>query len=76
MLMIALQVLAQQWLADRLPSVPQGSAVWADSTQAAELVSGGLAAYVSTGTTQPPPEPPYTVNQVPGFAQGTSNASH
>jgi hypothetical protein len=75
-LMIALQVLEQQSPSDRLPNVAPLAAFWAKTSEAAELVSGGLAAYAPLGTTLPAAEPPHTVNQVPGFGAGTSNCSH
>ena len=66
--------LEQSSQAGRLPEVQAGEVFWARTDQAAELVAGGMAAYVPAGT-QLRPEPPYTVSEVPGFARGTSNAS-
>jgi hypothetical protein len=74
MLMIAQARLQQSDQSGRLPDVPAGAAFWARSADAAGLVAGGLAAYAPPGT-QLRAEPPRTVNQIPGFAVGTSNAS-
>lgn len=75
-LMIALVELEQSAWSGRLPDVAPGSPFWSRSDRAAGLVSAGLAAYAPAGTPQPPAEPPFTVTQSPGFARGTSNASH
>jgi hypothetical protein len=41
----------------------------------AELQAAGLAILAPEGTPAPPPEPPYTVNGVPGLGKGTANCS-
>jgi hypothetical protein len=75
-LMISLRVLSQRGLAQRLPDVPGGSAFWALTRQAADLVSASLAVYAPAGTALPRPEPVWTAAQVPGFGAGAANVSH
>lgn len=75
-LMISLVPLRQWSLAGPLPPIPAGTAFWAQDTQENSLIIGGLAIPAPPNTPAPPPEPPYTVNGVPGLAKGTSNASH
>jgi hypothetical protein len=74
-LMIALVELEQSGWAGRLPEVKAGQPFWARTSQAAELVAAGLAAYAPAGTQLPPPEPPYTAHGIPGFARATTNSS-
>jgi hypothetical protein len=73
-LLVAVVELEQSGWAGRLPEVKAGSAFWAHTDQAADLVAGGMAAYAPAGT-QLRAEPPWTVAEVPGLARGTSNAS-
>lgn len=75
-LMIAQQELRQRTWASPLPDVAPGQVFWADDSQVDSLIAGALAIEAPPGTAAPPPEPPYTVNGVPGLATGTSNASH
>ena len=73
--MIARQPLTQQSIAGPLPNVRAGQPFWADDMQVAELQAAGLAVLAPVGTVAPPPEPPYTVNGVPGFGIATANSS-
>jgi hypothetical protein len=75
-LMIATVRLKQWTQTGPLPFIPPGQAFWADAAQAPSLVSSGLATIAPANTPAPLPEPPYTVNSVPGLAAGTTNASH
>jgi hypothetical protein len=76
-LMTALAELFQATWSGRLPNVAPGQAFWAKDTDVAQLIAGGLARLWQAGDpAAPPPEPPHTVNSVPGLAAGTSNASH
>ena len=73
-LLVAMVELKQSTQSGRLPEVAAGQPFWAVTRDTAGLVAAGLAAYAPTGT-QLRPEPPFTVNQVPGLARGTSNPS-
>lgn len=75
-LMIATVRLYQQTAAGPLPPVQPGQAFWADGFESPGLVAGGLATIAPQGTPAPPPEPPYTVNGVPGLGAATANSSH
>ena len=75
-LMIAQMPLSQWSQAGKLPNVANGQAFWAQDYQVAMLVAGGQAIVAPANTPAPPPEPPWTVNMVPGLGQGTSNCSH
>ena len=73
-LLVAMVELKQSTQSGRLPEVAAGQPFWAVTRDAAGLVAAGLAAYAPTGT-QLRPEPPFTVNQVPGLARDSSNPS-
>jgi hypothetical protein len=75
-LMISVVPLRQWTAAGPLPDVPANTAFWADDSQVNSLITGNLAVEAPPNTVAPPPEPPHTVNGVPGLAAATSNASH
>ena len=75
-LMLALAPLSQSSWAGRLPDVATGEAFWASSRDVPSLVAAGLAELAPPDTVAPPVEPAYTAHGSPGFAAGTSNASH
>lgn len=74
-LMIAVVRLYQSSPAGPLPAVQPGQAFWADSFDAPGLAAGNLATVAPPNTPAPPPEPPYTVNGVPGLGAATANSS-
>ena len=58
-------------------TLASGEAFWASSLDAPNLVSAGMARPWQAGDPPAPPvEPAWTANGIPGFAAGTSNASH
>jgi len=75
-LMVALAELSVSSWAGRLPDVTVGEAFWASSRDVPSLVAAGLAELAPPDTVAPPVEPAYTAHGSPGFAAGTSNASH
>ena len=75
-LLVALQPLYQASWSGRLPDVSTGEAFWASSLDAPNLIAAGLAEPAPPDTVAPPVEPRWTVHGSPGFAAGTSNASH
>lgn len=75
-LMLALAELSQSAWSGRLPNVANGEAFWASSRDVPSLIAAGLAEIAPNGTVAPPVEPAYTAHGSPGFAAGTSNASH
>lgn len=76
-LMIAARILQRRSSAAPLPLVHPGQAFWCDVNDVQSLLTPGYASVApSNYSPVPPPEPPYTVNGVPGLGAGSSNSSH
>ena len=74
-LMIATVKLFQQSNAGPAGIIAPGQVFWADGVDSPGLVAGNLATIAPGGTPAPPPEPPFTVNAVPGLGAATANSS-